>query len=146
MIVACQKSSQKDYCRWKNFFVFLDRKISPLMIHPSIQIAYKYHYPSSTNANYSQQEASQNPLAPEHHFHFDIFTCFSHVNLNFVSQDIRIQMCVNIITCEKLFTAPQRADSFAGGKKMWKEKEIPSHNRQRKKKKWIASYFAFTLK
>lgn len=130
------KKARKVCCR-RNFFVFLDRKFASLMIHPSIQIAYKYHYPSSTNANYSRQALSR-------HFYFSIFTCFSHVNLNFVPQDISIQMCVNIITCEKLFTATE-SGFVCGGKKMWKEKEIPSHNRQRKKKKMNRELFRLHL-
>ena len=56
VIVACQKSSKS--LLQKKFLCFLVAKFVSLMIHPSIQIAYKYHYPSSTNANYSRQAAS----------------------------------------------------------------------------------------
>lgn len=66
-------------------------KFDSLVNQSREKTAYKYHYPSSNNANYSSK--------PQHHpttifyphpqprklFFFDNFTCFSHVNLNLVS-------------------------------------------------------------
>lgn len=85
-------------------------------------------------------------------FSFDNATCFSRVNLNLVSQFVF--KCVNIIACEKLFTATERHFSYTRSrlvvmKMMKSEKEIPTHIKKKESEQKMnreAILETFTLK